>query len=190
MKTRVLNQIEQISSEYGSYNKISCSSDGTELKRYGRGYQLLQSEDNLAYANWHISLNCWQDISNTNISSTDMYFPNVGGRYLSGLLLTQFNQSRFVLNYQCCWDRIGMTVRTPQKAVSFHMHIVYHIMTDLHIWRSTLFDTGYSWPCCNSDSITKFDDTHHTFPKTKLNPISCIEWIFFHQIQAEAFSLL
>ena len=50
MKTMVLNKIEQISSEYGSYNKIPCSSDGTELKRYGRGYQLLQSEDRQTYA--------------------------------------------------------------------------------------------------------------------------------------------
>ena len=44
-----------------------------------------------------------------------------------------------------------------------YIHIV-HFMTDL---QSTLFDTGYSWPCFISDSITKFGDTHHTFPKPK-----------------------
>ena len=35
MKTKVLNQIEQISSEYGSFNQIFCCSDWTEMKRYG-----------------------------------------------------------------------------------------------------------------------------------------------------------
>ena len=110
MKTRVLNQIEQISSEYGSYNKISCSSDGTEVKQYGRGYFS---------------------------QKTNKHTP----QFLAGKIQWTIDT---VQSNQICIE-LSMLLKSywhdspsPTKSCEFsYMHIVYYMMTDLHVYMYT-----------------------------------------------------